>query len=665
MKRYWFALVALALALPARAERFGRNERHVAVSVHAKTESVRAGSDTSLLFRFEIDRGWHTYWKNPGDSGLPAQIEILSPEGAKLSQLRWPTPERIYSGPLINFGFESEFVLLATLSMPKSQAANGGPVITRFLVKYLVCKEVCIPEKTEIALSLPSTAETPKENPYLRVVFADAETHAERAPSMPIRGHAAIDSGSLVFELERNAELESVRDAFLETKISGDAKTDPEIRVSNEKVQIRFPLKPDATTSASAAAVLVRPMKNPVRVELAIEKTALPPLGAVMKPMRSRTAAKPQDTNAIEILQMLIFAFFGGLVLNLMPCVFPVLSLKAIQMLSQPESASQKRLEAIGYSAGVIATFLVLASVLLAFRSAGTALGWGFQLQSPVFVASLAILFLLMALNLLGVFEINLPLFASPLINQTNTLASRGHPFASSVFTGVLAVLVATPCTAPFMGVALGFALAQPALLALLIFVALGLGLSMPFVALAFVPAFAKLFPKPGPWMVRLKKALSLPLFATVIWLGWVLSRQLGGPVAAIDSVSHSPSNAISAHASKRAVWDSFDARTFDEYLQSDEPVFVDFTAAWCITCQVNKKIALETEAVEKAFIENKVKLIRADWTTSDPAITRVLARFGRNGVPLYIWHDPKKKGEPEILPQILTPQMILDRVKR
>lgn len=706
MRLFFLALATSLLSSPALAGRTNVNPRHVTVSVHAKTETLQPGKDLSLLFRFEIERGWHTYWKNPGDSGLPAQVEILSPEGAKLAPLQWPTPERIESGPLTNFGFENELILLTSLSIPNEALAGRSTFETRFLVKYLVCREVCIPEKSEVRFSLPVASSPANDNAYLRVAFAEAESHAEHDATSLLKANVAVDRGQLVFEFARASDTESIRDAFLETRIGGDLKVAPEIRQSADRVQVRFAFRSDTQFPEKVAAVFVRPMRNPLRFEANVEKISLPPQGEVLKPLRPRARITPtiQSASVIELIQMLAFAFAGGLILNLMPCVFPVLSLKAIQLVSQPESIAQKRLEAIGYTAGVIATFVSLAAVLLVFRSAGTALGWGFQLQSPVFVSSLALLFLLMALNLLGTFEINLPLFASPLVNRTHSLALGAHPIASSALTGVLAVLVATPCTAPFMGVALGFALSQPAGFALAIFVALGLGLALPFVLLAFVPALARLFPRPGPWMIRLKEMLALPLLATVVWLVWVLSRQTGerGVLFALTCLAAAGLASRFLFQRRRATslvftalalasilkistlrpienrrdfnaalpsstevhWEPFDPRTFDETLQADQFVFVDFTAAWCITCQVNKKIALETAAVEKAFIKKNVKLIRADWTNADPAITRVLARFGRNGVPLYLWHDPRKKGEPEILPQILTPQNLLDRLK-
>ena len=362
------------------------------------------------------------------------------------------------------------------------------------------------------------------------------------------------------------------------------------------------------------AGILSSPGQPPVEIDVAVAPGAPAP--------------------SIGLLAALAFAFAGGLILNLMPCVLPVLSIKVLGFAGTTHPAAM-RTHGLLYGAGVVVSFLALAGLLIALQAGGKAIGWGFQLQSPVFVAALALLFLALALNLSGAFEFR-SLLPAGLAN-----AAASNPHADAFLTGVLAVLVASPCTAPFMGAALGYALTESAAVSLSVFAALGVGMAVPYVLLAFRPQWLKHLPKPGPWMQRLKRWLAVPLYATVVWLAWVFSIQVGlaGTQAGTDA------------------WAPYSEARLAELVAQGKPVFVDFTAAWCVTCQVNKQLVLSRPETERAFARKGVVLLRADWTRQDPEITRALAALGRNGVPVYALY--RQGREPKLLPEILTPEAL------
>jgi thiol:disulfide interchange protein len=402
------------------------------------------------------------------------------------------------------------------------------------------------------------------------------------------------------------------------------------------------------------------------------------------------TFAGGAGQSTMGLTAAIALALVGGLILNLMPCVFPVISLKVLGFAQQAHGKlAIIRMHGLVFAAGVVLSFVALAGVVLALRAGGEELGWGFQLQSPAVVTALAILFFLLTLNIAGLFEV------SKLVPSGVAAFEARNPYVNSFLSGVLAVVIASPCTAPFMGAALGFALAQPVAEALIIFVALGLGMALPYLLLAWYPAWLKRLPKPGPWMVWLKQLLAIPLAATVIWLGWVLAQQQSGVDAFARllfvlllltvgvwcvqqhlmprSVSRAlalaavlvagwvawplmddAAPAANAKPSVIGDWQPYSRVRLDELVNSGQPVFVDFTAAWCVSCQANKKLVLEREDAITAFAEKKVVLLRADWTRRDPEITAALAEFGRRGVPVYALYRPGKSTL--VLPEILTP---------
>jgi thiol:disulfide interchange protein/DsbC/DsbD-like thiol-disulfide interchange protein len=689
----------------------------------AEAATVMPGKTVTVGVRLTLDPGWHTYWTNPGDAGLPLEVRWNLPDGVVAGPLRFPTPRLTPQPPLMSYGYESEVFVLSEITVPAT-ATPGTTINIAGNAEWLACADVCLPASGQLALSLPVSASAGAPTRWsgaisstrasLPVAAAHWRTHswttdagytlAIIAGDMP-RTMAApyffVDSASilehaapqrvaragdtLIFSLPR-AQLSPVQAAALRGTLTPNTD-DPAPRgwLVSAAVNARPPAALRERAVALLADVSARQyggVRTPGTESLAAA-TALPDPGADM-----------------TLLAAVCFAFIGGLLLNLMPCVFPVLSIKVLSLLEQRGNSgrSQARTHGLSFTAGVLVSFWVLAGVLMALRAGGAHLGWGFQLQSPVVVSLLALLLFALGLNLSGVFEIGLSL--TRLGN-----AGAGTRYRDSFLTGTLAVLVAAPCTAPFMGAALGFALVQPALIGLLVFTALALGLALPFALLAAVPAWLRFLPRPGPWLETLKQFFAFPLYATVVWLLWVLGQQAGIDALAVvllamiglamgawwwargvraastttravagvvmlsaiaaawfGAARATPPSTVAAVIPGWEPWSEARVRTLR---QEGRPVFVDFTAAWCLSCQVNERVALRTRAVQDAFSQSNVALLRADWTSRDSSITNVLASFGRSGVPLYLLYPADARAAARILPAVLTPGMVVDAVAR
>lgn len=542
-------LLAVLLAAPASAGR-------VRATLYA------AGDKAALVLAH--DPHWHTYWLNPGDSGLATK---LTP-----GVLEFPAPERIVAGPLTSFGYSGTVAIPARL--PKG--------VKRFTATWLECAEVCVPGKAELTakagrreLVTEAWARLPKPDP-------SAALGAWRRGDRVILELAGRHPLAEFFPREPGA-FEGARGA---------------VAVAPTRTELTLQKAPGAADLQAVSGILVRP--------------GLPPVSIAVPVASGGVAARN-----------LLLAFLGGLLLNLMPCVFPVLALKVTGLLERPG-----RGHALAYTAGVVASFLALAGGLLAARAAGASLGWGFQLQSPWVVGALAALFVAIGLNLLGAFEVGTRLMS---------LGSRSG--GGSFTSGVFAVVVAAPCTAPFMGAALGWALSRPAWEALSVFAALGFGTAAPYAILASWPALLERLPRPGAWMETLKKSLSIPMFTTAAWLLWVLWRLVATP-AAVDPL-----------------WKAWSPEAVQEARASGTTVFVDFTAAWCLSCQVNERVVLSRPEIKAALAKGAA--FKADWTDKNPVIEAELAKHGRAGVPLYIVYP--KGGETVTLPEILTPDLVLE----
>jgi thiol:disulfide interchange protein/DsbC/DsbD-like thiol-disulfide interchange protein len=662
--------------------------------VHAP-EGVAPGKPVWLGLQIDHQPHWHTYWKNPGDSGLPTTLAWTLPTGVQAGEIAWPTPTRLPIGPLVNYGFEQRLLLPVPITLPPS--FNGKSLDVKLTANWLVCKDVCIPQQGEFALSLPVATPQTTHRSTFEYSFAampkDAPGAQAQAELVDKAQRLRVSVSGLPAAL-RGKELAF----FAETAGVIDHAAKPTAQWTGDRWQAEIAISAQRFESPKAMhAVLTDPAAAPgtpgVRVNLPIAgawpTVSSPAVVAAPAPAPAPITAPPPPQ--ASLLLALLLALLGGALLNLMPCVFPVLSLKALSMARHGDDRRAAWFGGVAYTAGVVLSFVALAALLLALRAGGEQLGWGFQLQSPVFIAALAVLFTLIALNLAGVFE-----FGNVLPSGWAGLQLR-HPLADSFLTGVLAVAIASPCTAPFMGAALGTAFTLPTAQALLLFAALGLGMALPYAALTAWPALARALPKPGAWMVTFKTLMVFPMLATVVWLVWVLGQQAGidGAAALLALLVvvamaawlwSRPSRlwqgagvlALAAAAAwawpmwKEAPavlttaaterWQPWSAERVAALTAEGRTVFVDFTAAWCVTCQFNKRAVLSDASLLADFDAQKVVLMRADWTKRDAAISAELTRLGRHGVPVYAVYRAASQS-PTLLPEILTAQTVRDAI--
>jgi thiol:disulfide interchange protein DsbD len=692
-------LAALVLAaVPAHGEPV--RTPNVEAELVAERSALVPGQAATVALRLKIRDRWHTYWQNPGDSGLPTTLDWKLPGAITAGPIQWPAPKALPAGPLINYGYEGEVFHLVDLAVPATLPA-GEPVTLAARADWLVCEDTCIPEGADLALTLPvATAADlhPKWGAPIRAtrdnlprpltgwtVTATGDGPKVRLALTPPAGTA--DPGTIRFFPFGEGQIEPSTPQTLAQDGSGITLTLP---VANQ-------LAPGFTR---VAGVLTAQNGLAGRRAATIDVALTGSVVAGPKPLEApapKLAVQAPAASTLSLAAALAFAFGGGLLLNLMPCVFPVLSIKAMGFVRHHDARSTMHHEAIAYSVGVVLSFVLLALVLVALRAAGEELGWGFQLQSPAVVTALALLFFVLALNLSGLFEFGMfaPRAVAGWTAKNRTL--------DAFLGGVLAVVVASPCTAPFMGAALGYAITQPIGVTIAVFVALGLGMALPFAALAWFPGWRRRLPKPGPWMERVRQVLAFPLYATVAWLAWVVGAQVdndavlrlalglvmvafaawawrafrGGAargfalaaaagLASAGALTMPLLTGAVANAEARAAksqaeqgWQAFSPARVESLATAGRPVFVDFTAAWCVTCQVNKRLVLNDPDVIAAFGRRNVALVRADWTRRDPEITQALAALGRNGVPVYVLHRPGKS--PLVLPEVLQAGMIHD----
>ncbi len=674
----------------------------VKASLIPEHAAIAPGATVTIALREEIRDKWHTYWINPGDAGAPTTLDWRLAQGWKAAAIQWPYPMRLPVGPLMDYGYEKDVALLVDVTAP-ADAKPGETVALNAHATWLVCSEVCIPEDAEVKLSLPVAATLPPPDDKTAAYFAQARAKLPHASPWKAVYDASdkrlallVQSPELASARPREAIFYPYTDGHLEGAVPQKAGTTASGLVIEGTTGYKLATQEKRAGVDKLGGVLVLTGADG-RVD-ALEIEASP--GAVPS-----SAVMLSGTSDIGLWQALLFALLGGLILNLMPCVFPVLSMKTLALAAKREAPDAAKLSALAYGAGVLASFAGLAGALIALREGGAAIGWGFQLQQPLFVAALALLMFAVGLNLSGLYEIG----GGRLAGTGEKLANRGG-VTGSFFTGVLAVVVATPCTAPFMGAAMGFALIQSLGVALAIFLALGAGFALPFVALAFVPGALRALPRPGPWMTTLRQVLAFPMYGAAIWLVWVLSFQAGsdGVLAAMASglvlafglwaygrsqdadgvrragglsiaaVALALSAAIASYAGAGAPqsntqtaqsdsalgYEPYRAARLAELRAEGRPVFINATAAWCITCLVNERVALSGERLKNAFAEHKVAALKADWTTYDSEVTALLAAQGRLGVPLYLYFAPQSEA-PVVLPQILTESTLLAQLQR
>jgi thiol:disulfide interchange protein DsbD len=681
------SLIAAALALAATA---GAQEPNVRAQLVAETEGVQPGGTVTVALRFEIREHWHTYWSYAGDSGEATAVTWSLPDGVTAGPLQFPYPHRIDVGPLTNFGYEGTVLHLTDVKVPTT-ATPGTVLSIKADAVWLVCDEICIPEEAQLNLDVPVVEGTPPPNRANATEFAATRAALER-PS-PWSAHFAVSGDRLSVTLDapdlaraglKSAILFPYAGGFLKNSAAQAVGMHDGVLTVSTEAGRRFATPEKAAAVTTIPAILVVTGSDGQTQAFAFEAT--------------RGSAPAGGEAALSVWTALGFAFLGGLILNLMPCVFPILSMKALALAKKGGDISLARTGGLAYTAGVVLSFIGLATALLALRGAGEAVGWGFQLQSPAVVAGLALLFFAIGLNLMGVFEVGGSL-------QNVGARQTGNGIAGSFLTGVLAAVVATPCTAPFMAGAIGVAIAQPAPVAIAIFAALGLGMAAPYLALTLSPSLVRGLPRPGAWMERLKQVLAFPMFGSAAWLLWVLSIQAGpnalalafaatilagfalwlwglaqrgqagsfargaavvAAAAVIAALVVAPQTAAPAVAADQQgsgpVSEPYSAARLELLLGEGKPVFVNLTAAWCVTCLVNEEVALSGQGLARAFEQQGIVYLKGDWTNRDAAITALLEQHGRAGVPLYLVYRAGSR-TPEILPQILTESIVLDAI--
>jgi thiol:disulfide interchange protein DsbD len=689
-----------ALASPDEA-----STEQVKAQLVASVNAVHPGDEILVGVNQRIIPHWHTYWKNPGDSGMATTIDYELPAGAKAGKIQWPTPSRIVLGPVTSYGYSHEVTLLNKIKVPQDSVA-GSEFPIKAKVEWLVCEEICIPQIVDLTLVLPVVLPgtlVGQGSPLIELALA-------RLP-VASPGSISLSYNSDILSLKvtgTNLQAAAVKDIWFYPEDWGkilQGGTQP-WQLSGDSLELQ--LKPGdlhltqgetlngvlAVTEDNGSGLITRGYSVKVVGDVvASEITAL-------QPVVSLQVSAPDD---LVLASALLLALFGGVILNLMPCVLPVLSIKALSLIKHAQqSPEQTRLHGLAYTLGILVSFGLLGGILIGLKAGGAQIGWGFQFQSPLFVLLVAYLMFTVGLSLSGVFSIG-----GSVAGIGSSLAQRPG-YSGSFFTGVLATIVATPCTAPFMGAALGFALSQPPAVLLLVFLSLGMGLALPYLLLSLWPSLQRRLPKPGVWMDRLKQGLAFPMYGAAVWLVWVLAQQAGVNSVAValggmviiafgawlyeftklsGTIAQRSGSAIAALSLGLALvggyfgvatatpvsplanvestknYEPYSAERLNELRSQGKPVFLNMTAAWCISCLVNEKVALSQRSVVDTFKRSGITYLKGDWTNRDPEITRLLAEFGRSGVPLYVFFPEGSAAKSVVLPQILTPELVTQAV--
>jgi thiol:disulfide interchange protein DsbD len=667
--------------------------RHLKVSLVSDQSSITANASHTAVpphvgLLFNLEPGWHVYWSNAGDSGEPPSVKWTLPAGVTVGPLQFPAPKRLPLGPLMDFGYETEVLFPAELHV-HADHANTVPIAAD--VSWLVCRQACIPGKAHLGIALP---------------IGDGGANGSSSAAAPLftKTFAAMPK---VLPARAKAIFTHVPGGFQLAVLTGTRVEGAQFFPADPSVIANAAPQP-VTPRGDGAVIALKQDENLTSAPRTLSGIVVLADGTSYMVRAGQGTIPPPPLSVAEstgVLRYVGFALIGGVLLNLMPCVFPVLFIKALALVQSSTSERRAmRVQGLAYTLGILVSFWIVVGVLLALRAGGQQLGWGFQFQSPVFVAMIALLLFFLGLSLAGMFEIGLS------VTSAGSSLANKHGLAGSFFTGVLAMVVATPCAAPFLGAAIGFALVQSALVAFAVFTALGVGLALPYLLLAFQPAWTRLLPKPGVWMELLKQATAVPIFATVIWLvwvfaqlagataliglltaflllgiaGWVLGRwpaRLPATVTAVailllaalapmyavrtfpapESVA---ARASGAHVDPTRGWQPFTPDVVAQYQAQGRPVFVDFTADWCLSCQVNERVVLERPEVLNRLADGKIALIRADWTRHDEEIARALATLGRSSVPTYALYPGTPGAPARVLPEVLTTSTVLDALK-
>ncbi len=644
------------------------------VEVTSESEAMMKGDELLLGLNFKLTPGWHTYWKNPGDAGEGASVTWQLPKGFQASEILWPGPEAIPVEPLMTFGYEDEITLLTKI---KALDAAVFPAIVKAKVSWYTCKDICVPQEANLELTIQNGE---KVNTFFANELSNVFLNLPKELSSKHRVEALDDNYFLQMELDGNTPVSSAYffpeeyglSSYSKEQILEINKNSLSLQISQSEVDLKL---------QNFAGVLLlnnQDSRTFFNVNLNLNNNQ-----------------KQESLSISELVLTIIFAFIGGLILNAMPCVFPILSIKILNFVEQSEGSKEKMIQhGLSFSAGVLVTFLSIAGLLLLLKSGGESIGWGYQLQSPLMVTILIYLFVAIGITFMS----NLVLGGQ--LAQLGNINQGYGDITSSFLTGVLAVIVASPCTAPFMGSAVGIALLQPGFITIAIFVSLGLGFAAPYLLLSFYPSLLKVLPKPGAWMETLKQFMAFPMWGSALWLTWVLSGQvqtdsvlmvlLGALFIALglwileknqssDGFAKWMSLSSVTILLGAALWlaptdyenieqdtssdlNSYSPELLDSLLAENKPVFLNFTADWCITCKVNEAVVLNQVSIKNALESKGIVYLKADWTRKDETIANKLAEYGRTGVPLYLLYS--SEGIPVILPELLTEDMLLSYIE-
>lgn len=729
--RFFLLLIGFASPLPSFATFEG--SAHVQVQLIQEEETIQPGHPFWVALHLKIEDDWHVYWKNPGDAGIPLKVEWTLPLGFEVGPLQWPFPGKFKVADMVGFGYEGEVVLLSLIT-PPANLSIGQTFQLNAKLKWLVCSDLtCQPGSTTTALQVVTQNDAPKLKTETATLFSQARL---KIPSFHAEVKTVRKSGIVQIEMPHANQIPNVDPVigvyfFPEEKDVIDYKVDPVLAAASKQDQ-RFLVNLKGSDEIGAKSqtlkgvlVVHTQQGNEGRVQAFDIDTPIHEVGEKelishldTHSIRSSTLEMETQKNKASSFEFeggialaLLFAFLGGMILNLMPCVLPVMSFKVmsfVKMAGQSRSLTIKH--GLMFSLGVILSFWLLASAMLALRAYGQAVGWGFQLQEPIFVVILASVLFIFALSLFGLFEWGM-FFASWAGQTQAEKATQWSGYMGSFLSGVLATAVATPCTGPFLGSAVGFAVTLPVFQSLLIFTFLGLGMCFPYLLLASFPAFLRFMPKPGPWMETFKELMGFVLLITVLWLMWVFSAQtntfslicliagflsfaigawiygkgshplisskkriiayvtalffilMGIEAIILPKDSWNDSSTFSQIGNAEwAGWEVFSPKRVAELRKKGTPILIDFTAKWCLICQANH-IVLGSKEVDKKLSEKGVVKMIADWTKHDPVITEALSQFGRNSVPLYVFYGSDQKQEPTILPQVLTSDIVKEHI--
>jgi thiol:disulfide interchange protein DsbD len=643
------------------------------IKIISESKTMSAGDELLLGLQFKLNLGWHTYWKNPGDAGEGALVTWNLPKGFNASEILWPGPETIPVEPLMTFGYEDQVTLLTTIS-----ASNTAifPAILKAQVSWYTCKDICVPQEANLELTIENGE---KLNTFFANELSTAFLDLPKALPNKHRLEILDSNYFLQMELEGNTSIGSAYFFPEEYGLSSYSK-EQILEINKNSLSLQIPQSEVDLKLQNFAGVLLlnnQESRTFFNVNLDLNNNQ-----------------KQESLSISDLVLTIIFAFIGGLILNAMPCVFPILSIKILNFVEQSEGSQEKMIQhGLSFSAGVLITFLSIAGLLLLLKSGGESIGWGYQLQSPLMVTLLIYLFVAIGITFMS----NLVLGGQ--LAQLGNINQGYGDITSSFLTGVLAVIVASPCTAPFMGSAVGIALLQPGIITIAIFVSLGMGFAAPYLLLSFYPSLLRVLPKPGAWMETLKQFMAFPMWGSALWLTWVLSGQvqtdsvlmvlLGALFIALGlwlleknqssngfikwiSLSTvtlllgaalwlAPTNYENTEQNKLSDLNSYSPELLESLLAENKPVFLNFTADWCITCKVNEAIVLNQVSIKNALRSKNIIYLKADWTRKDETIANKLAEYGRTGVPLYLLYS--SEGTPLILPELLTEDMLLSYI--